>query len=140
MGWAMNDVPKRLAESVWLILVQRFASIALVPLMFAAAASFVSMRDSVLALERDLRAMDARTATLERAMQDDRREAALRAEQQAAVNTARALVDERQDGAIRELTALVGLRISALETRLAEISADLRRLSDIQTRQNRSVP
>jgi hypothetical protein len=137
----MNDVPKRLAESVWLILIQRFASIALVPLMLAAAASFISMRDSVLALERELRAMDARTAALERAIQDERREAALRAEQQTAINAARALVDERQDGAIRELTTLVGLRVGALETRLAEISADLRRLYDMQTRQNnRSVP
>jgi biopolymer transport protein ExbB/TolQ len=137
----MNDVPKRLAESVWLILIQRFASIALVPLMLAAAASFMSMRDSVLALERELRAMDARTSALERAMQDDRREAALRAEQQAAVNTARALVDERQDGAIREVTALINLRVGVLETRLADIAADLRRLYDMQTRQNnRSVP
>jgi hypothetical protein len=137
----MNDVPKRLAESVWLILLQRFASIALVPLMLAAAASFISMRDSVLALERELRAMDTRTAALERAIQDERRETALRAEQQTAINAARALVDERQDGAIRELTTLVGLRVGALETRLAEISADLRRLYDMQTRQNnRSVP
>jgi hypothetical protein len=40
----MNDVPKRLAENVWLILVQRIASIALVPLVIGAAASFVSLR------------------------------------------------------------------------------------------------
>jgi hypothetical protein len=137
----MNDVPKRLAESVWLILLQRFASIALVPLMLAAAASFISMRDSVLALERELRAMDARTAALERAIQDERRETALRAEQQTAINAARALVDERQDGAIRELTALINLRVGVLETRLTDMATDLRRLYDMQTRQNnRSVP
>jgi hypothetical protein len=137
----MNDVPKRLVENVWLILVQRIASIALVPLVIGAAASFISMRDSVLALERDLRLVDARTAALERAKQDDRREAALRAEQQAAVNAARALVDERQDGAIRELTALIGLRVGALEGRLTEISADLRRLYELQNRRdNRSNP
>jgi cell division protein FtsB len=137
----MNNVPKRLVENVWLILIQRIASIALVPLLLAAAASFISMRDSVLALERELRAMDARTSALERTVQDDRREAALRAEQQTAINTARAVMDERQDGAIRELTALINLRVGVLETRLTDIATDLRRLYDMQTRQNnRSVP
>jgi hypothetical protein len=137
----VNDVPKRLAENVWLILIQRVASIALVPLMLAAAASFISMRDSVLALERELRLVDARMTMLERAAQEDRREAALRVEQQAAINTTRALMDERQDGAIRELTALISLRVGALEGRLTEISADLRRFYELQNRRdNRSVP